>query len=231
MLGLLKAAAPAIADIDGDGRNEIIINGDFWGGRTAYPDKIWVYDLGGPAHGPVLWGQEHWWTPSIPERRLSVYAPPRTFYTLTTSTTGNGGVKTAPIGIDCGSDCSEPYVSGTSVTLTATPASGHQFNGWKGACSGVGLTCTVVLDGHKAVTAEFAPIRYSLTISPSGMGSGAVTSTPAGIDCGTTCTAVFNSGTEVTLTARASDGSLFTGWSGACSGKGNPCSVSMSSAG
>ena len=47
---------PAIADIDGDGHNEILVTGspsDYYG----FADRLWVYDLGGPTHGPVLWGQ------------------------------------------------------------------------------------------------------------------------------------------------------------------------------
>jgi len=48
---------PAIADLDGDGRNEIIVIGDYWDGRAGYYDKVWVYDLGGPRHGPIEWGQ------------------------------------------------------------------------------------------------------------------------------------------------------------------------------
>src|SRR5205807_1615143 len=50
-------AAPAIADIDGDGRNEIVIAGNFLNGEQGFFDKVWVFDLGGPPHGPVLWGQ------------------------------------------------------------------------------------------------------------------------------------------------------------------------------
>jgi VCBS repeat protein len=50
-------AVPAIADIDRDGRNEIIVTGAFWNGFPGMYDKVWVYDLGGGAHGPVLWGQ------------------------------------------------------------------------------------------------------------------------------------------------------------------------------
>ncbi len=45
----------AIADIDLDGRNEIIITNGFWKG--GYHDKVWVYDLGGPPHGRIEWGQ------------------------------------------------------------------------------------------------------------------------------------------------------------------------------
>ncbi|MBU4351265.1 hypothetical protein KKH63_02965 [Patescibacteria group bacterium] len=75
-----------------------------------------------------------------------------------------------------------------------------------------------------------APTTYSLSVSKAGAGSGTVTSNPAGINCGSTCSASFNSGTSVTLTAAAATGSTFTGWSGAgCSGTGT-CTVSMTAA-
>lgn len=70
---------------------------------------------------------------------------------------------------------------------------------------------------------------YALTVSPSGTGSGTVSSSPAGISCGSICSASFPSGTTVTLTASAASGSSFSGWSGACTGTG-ACSVSMSAA-
>lgn len=50
-------AVPAIADIDLDGRNEIIITGDYWHGYPEYFNKVWVYDLGGLSHGKIEWGQ------------------------------------------------------------------------------------------------------------------------------------------------------------------------------
>ena len=53
-----------------------------------------------------------------------------------------------------------------------------------------------------------------------------MTSTPAGIDCGGTCSAPFASGSTVTLTATPTGGSTFAGWGGACSGTG-PCVVVM----
>jgi len=60
-----------------------------------------------------------------------------------------------------------------------------------------------------------------------GIGSGSVTSSPAGIDCGSgTCSATFNSGTPVTLTPHPGLGSTFDGWVGACSGTGT-CTVPM----
>lgn len=69
----------------------------------------------------------------------------------------------------------------------------------------------------------------ALTVSRQGAGSGTVTSTPAGIACGATCTASYPQGTTVSLTAQPDAGSLFGGWSGACSGVG-ACTVTMDAA-
>ncbi len=69
----------------------------------------------------------------------------------------------------------------------------------------------------------------TLTVTLAGTGTGAVSSTPAGIDCPSTCTTGFNTGTVVSLTPTAAIGSAFAGWSGACPGTG-ACSVTMSAA-
>jgi endoglucanase len=58
-------------------------------------------------------------------------------------------------------------------------------------------------------------------VTKAGSGTGTVTSSPAGIDCGSTCVATFSSGTTVTLTATPTGRSRFVGWSGDCSGKGS----------
>jgi hypothetical protein len=77
------------------------------------------------------------------------------------------------------------------------------------------------------VTATFAPSRYALVVARSGNGSGTVVSSPTGINCGAPCIAYFDSGTSVTLTATAVQGSTFAGWSGAsCSGIG-ACTVAV----
>src|SRR5262249_10610824 len=67
---------------------------------------------------------------------------------------------------------------------------------------------------------------FSLSITKAG--SGTVTSGPAGINCGVSCSSLFPSGATITLTATAASGSSFTaGWSGAgCSGTGT-CMVTM----
>ncbi len=151
-------------------------------------------------------------------------------YTLNVSKTGSGTgtVTSSPAGINCGTDCSEPYASGTSVTLTATPASGSTFVGWSGDCSGTG-SCVVSMSTARSVTATFSPILYTLTAAKAGSGTGTVTSSPAGIYCGTDCSEPYASGTSVTLTATPASGSTFAGWSGDCSGSGS-CVVSMSAA-
>jgi PKD repeat protein len=56
-----------------------------------------------------------------------------------------------------------------------------------------------------------------------------VSSSPGGIGCGAGCQASFDSGSVVTLTATPDPGSLFTGWSGDCSGSGS-CQVTMNQA-
>jgi uncharacterized repeat protein (TIGR02543 family) len=150
-------------------------------------------------------------------------------YDLTVSTTGYGTVTSNPAGINCGTDCSQSYNSGTTVTLTATPAADYTFTGWNGACSGTSITCIVAMNASMAVTATFTLNSYALTVSKAGAGGGTVTSTPAGIDCGSDCSESFNSGAFVTLTATPETGSTFSDWSGACSGAGG-CVVTMDAA-
>ena len=142
--------------------------------------------------------------------------------------TGSGVVSSTPAGIACGSDCAESFSHGTVVTLTAAPAAGSTFAGWTGACTGTGA-CTVTMDGAKTVTATFAANTYALTVTLAGNGSGSVSSTPAGIACGSDCAESFSQGTVVTLTAAPASGSTFAGWTGACTGTG-ACTVTMDGA-
>ncbi len=70
-------------------------------------------------------------------------------------------------------------------------------------------------------------VSYSLTVQLEGTGGGLVTSFPAGIDCGVTCTAVFEENEVVTLTAVADTNAKFIGWSGAgCAGE-DACVVTL----
>lgn len=72
--------------------------------------------------------------------------------------------------------------------------------------------------------------KSNLALTKSGLGKGTVTSSPAGIRCGTRCSAIsrsFDKYSEVTLTAKSAVGSTFTGWSGACSGAAFTCTIPM----
>ncbi|HBI14409.1 MAG TPA: hypothetical protein DDY20_02645 [Desulfobulbaceae bacterium] len=79
--------------------------------------------------------------------------------TLTVSLPGNGlgSVASSPAGINCGSDCSETYNYGTTVTLTPTVDPDSIFSGWSGACSGKG-SCTIQMDRDQSVSAFFAKL-------------------------------------------------------------------------
>lgn len=70
---------------------------------------------------------------------------------------------------------------------------------------------------------------FQLTVTPPAAGAGTITSSPAGINCPTTCTASFAQGTQVTLTETAGTNFFFAGWSGSCTGMG-ACTVTMTAA-
>ena len=105
----------------------------------------------------------------------------------------------------------------------AAPA--RPSSGWSGACTGASH-CTVTLERREAVTATFTLLPVQLKVSKAGTGSGTVSSSPAGIACGTTAR-------RPSPTARRhadggpAGGSKFTGWSGACSGTAATCTVSL----
>ncbi|EGV29674.1 hypothetical protein ThidrDRAFT_3118 [Thiorhodococcus drewsii AZ1] len=69
--------------------------------------------------------------------------------------------------------------------------------------------------------------QVTLRIETSGTGSGRVTSTPAAIDCGTTCSASRPIESVITLNAEPSSGSTFGGWSGACSDSATSCELTL----
>jgi hypothetical protein len=148
-------------------------------------------------------------------------------YTLTVGTSGSGTVASNPTGIACPGDCAETYVSGTTVVLTATPATGSAFSSWTGACAGSSAVCTLSITSVMSTVANFGP-AVTLTVTVSGTGTGLVASSPAGITCPSDCSEPYAKGQVVTLTATPTNGSMFLGWSGACSGSATTCTVTMS---
>jgi hypothetical protein len=116
--------------------------------------------------------------------------------------------------LDCGST--------NTVTVTAPP---HAI----GPVQVTLDTVESVVTGAPSATGSFiytTPPAENLTVHKTGNGGGKVTSSPAGISCGPTCSHGFPQGTTVTLTAKAAKGSVFAGWSGACTGK-STCKVTL----
>ena len=138
---------------------------------------------------------------------------PLTSQTLTLSISGAGVVTSAPTGISCEPTCQATFQNGTTVTLTATAASGWRFVSWSGTgCGGV-----VQMTTNRVCAATFERVNTStssLSIEFVGSGTGRVTSAPSGIDCTTNCTSQFPADSTIVLTPTVATGSTFNGWSG-----------------
>jgi hypothetical protein len=114
---------------------------------------------------------------------------------------------------------------GGGVELRATPGPGYRFGHWEGdACVGAGPVCTAWVTSWVRTTAVFDQASL-VTVTRTGSGSGSVSSSPAGVTCGAGCSATFDPGQKVTLTASPDAGSRFAGWSGACAGSAPACTL------
>ena len=171
---------------------------DAYGARTANGTKIIQWPVSGGTNQQF---------------RLTAADGAVTSYTLTVATSGSGTTNPAA--------GTHTYASGTSVTVTATPASGYAFTGWSGAATGTTNPVTIAMDGNKTLTANFeaAASDYTLTVATAGSGSG-TTNPAAG-------THTYASGTPVAVTATPASGATFTGWSGAATGTANPVTITM----
>lgn len=163
---------------------------------------------------------------AIPQRELNV------------SVSGQGLVSSTPIRLSCRSQCSAEFDEGSQVTLTPEAAEGFRFIGFSGACSGQ-ADCSVTMTSDASVDLHFVPATAPERLHPpaptspllviaGGSGTGSVASEPGGLDCGLVCSAMFATGTEVTLKASADPGSRFVGWSGCDTVISGRCRVGVS---
>jgi subtilisin family serine protease len=148
---------------------------------------------------------------------------------------GSGSVSFSPAGSrnPCTGNCNNSFATGTTVTLTATPAQGSVFAGWSGACSGSANSCVVNMTEKRDVVAvfnRFVPDQ-TLTYTKGGTGDGSVSFSPGGsvASCDASCTSSFPGNTRVEIVAQAAAGSVFKGWQGACK-RTRRCVVTMSQA-
>ena len=130
-------------------------------------------------------------------------------YVLTVNVVGQGSVDLDPAG--------GTYLSGTTVELTAVADAGWTFSGWSGDLGGSTNPESITMDEAKSVTATFTQDLY--TLSTAVIGDGSITLNPDG--------GVYQSGSEVELTAVADAGWTFIEWSGDLTGSENPESITM----
>jgi hypothetical protein len=149
--------------------------------------------------------------------------------------TGTGTITSSPAGMNCNAitpnQCFLVVDAGSSVTLTATPGAGSYFADWGLPACAPGPTCTFTVNNDVTLATRFEPNTLSVQRFGTDGANGTVTSAPVGINCGTTCSANFTSGTDVTLTATPDAGAIFLRWGGEVPGTclGNPqCVVPLS---
>ncbi len=159
--------------------------------------------------------------------------PTPTTYVIGLSVTGSGTgtITGSNSAITCDPSCrlavSPALTPNSLVVLTVTPSADSTFTGWSGACTG--QNCTLTMDSSKTVTANFdliSPVTKNVTVIKTG--SGRVVSTPAGIDCGTTCSYHFASGSSILLRAIPDSGYAFSSWTG-CTSTNDVCTMTVNS--
>jgi len=155
---------------------------------------------------------------SFPTHMLSVKSSPFTGIAIN-STTGHSGT----------TNYGQNLMPDTLVSLTAPETyDNYNFSSWSGCDSVSNRTCYLSMNKNRTVTVNYSlSAAHTFSVTKSGTGSGTVISNPAGINCGTTCSANYEHNTTVTLTATPDPDSTFTGWSGACTG--TTCTVTMDS--
>ena len=128
---------------------------------------------------------------------------------------GSGTVSSESSDIDCPSACAAKFAKNSEVGLKGIPGVSTKDVKWTG-CDSVTVEnkCLVKMTVDREVTATFDLETPLLTLVKKGTGTGTVTSSPAGINCGPTCSSEFELNQEVKLTAEEDEGSKLSKWEG-----------------
>lgn len=130
--------------------------------QTAIQSGTQVYLIAYPMLNDLTTGETHMMNVGSYGEHVTINAPATTYaLTVTKNIAAGGSVTSNPAGINCGTACSSTsynYAQNTTVTLTASAASGYTFTGWSGdECVGsTSPTCTVSMTSSKRVEANFA---------------------------------------------------------------------------
>ena len=152
-------------------------------------------------------------------------------YAVTVDVNGNGlgDVASNQGGINCPTGpCTASFAHGSDVTLLAFPRnSNYRFVSWSGCTSTNGAQCFVEgIASAKQITATFGLTQYPVGVTLNGSGTGLVSSSPTGISCTTgTCSAPFDKGTTVVLTATPGSNQAFDGWTSCPAPNGTTCTL------
>ncbi|MBI3448835.1 MAG: S8 family serine peptidase [Acidobacteria bacterium] len=241
----------AIADLDGDGRADLITAHVGSGGVSVYfgadnaalfpfvvnrvwdtgaynPHALGVGDLNDDGQPDMVVAgsggtlQVLYTQPPAPQDQSGLF--------VGIDGAGHGYVDSEPAGVSCRSTCSVSFPYGTQITLHAHADPGSRFNGWQFDCRSIlpDGSCSFRLFRGESVWASFVPetAHSSLSVNLSGLGRGRVSSVPTGISCPPLCSVDYFGRTAVALAASPEPGSSFDGWSGACVGTGL-CALSV----
>jgi len=96
---------------------------------------------------------------------------PATSQSVVVTTVGQqndlGSLVSSPPGLSCEIDsdaCNYGFATGQTVTLTAVPASGANFDGWSGACAGSNATCIMTIGPSTLFGASFSSAPSVTTV-------------------------------------------------------------------
>ena len=109
------------------------------------------------------------------------------------------------------------YDQGSTVQLTAVPATGYHFVNWSGDLSGSTNPENLLIDADKSVTAHFALSQYAVNVTV--VGNGSVGKYPD--------QALYEHGSIVQLLPAPEEGFAFAGWSGDASGMDIPLALTV----